>query len=276
MSKTEKKKGGKFVNALLLILEIVCIGVFVFSGYSLLNTLVIEPYKAKKESSSMHSSINIGSADKNGKWKYDFDVIQDEVNDNGILISMQAALAACDDVKGWIAVPGTVINYPVVQSPYKNDNQFYLRRGLDKKKLHRGTLFLDNTVEITDDITQNKNYVIYGHNMRNGTMFHDLLQYSDPEFYKKNPVLEFDTIYQSGQWVVFSVMKCNVNSGLDKVFEYYDTHFNSDDEFESFIDEICSRSIIKTGIDVNKDDTLLTLQTCSYEYKYIRRKIIYV
>ena len=268
----KKATNKKSINTIRLIIIVLCEIVFLYSAYKLVNLLIIEPYQAKSESLSIHpSSTNFTITNDDGALVISPDDFEDKVDENGILISMKQAVEANSDVKGWLVVPNSIINYPVMQAA---NNDYYLHRGLDKKYLGRGSLFLDASIKITKNITDNYNYVIYGHNMKNGTMFRDLLKYSKVDFYKENAVISFDTIYESSKWVVFSVMKCNVNEAKDEVFEFYRTNFDGDADFNSFLEAIKSRSLIKTGIDVNVNDTLLTLQTCSYEYDDIRTVVV--
>ena len=111
----------------------------------------------------------------------------------------RAAYNENNDLVGWIVIPNTTINQPVVQA---TDNDYYMRRNFYKEYERRGSVFMDYRNSID---TFNKNTIIYGHNYLDSTMFSDLENYKDIEFYKTAPVIEFNTIYQNYKWKVFAV-----------------------------------------------------------------------
>lgn len=164
------------------------------------------------------------------------------------------------DIRGWITIPGTVINYPVVQT---SDNNLYLTRDFNKQSSDYGTLFLD----YRDNIQPlSRNLIIYGHNMKDGQMFHRILQYQQTDFYKSAPVIEFDTLYGEYKWKVFACFIANASEKDGYVFPYLRTDFSSDDQLAAFLKEVNARSLLRTSVDVQPGDALLTLSTCTYEY----------
>ena len=105
-----------------------------------------------------------------------------------------------------------------------------------------------------------KNIIIYGHHMKDGSMFKTLMNYKEEGFYGQHPFIEYDSIKESTKWEIFSMYI------TDTKFDYIRTDFDSDEEYESFLKEIQSRSLYDTGVQVRKEDKILTLSTCTYEF----------
>ncbi|MFA9379575.1 MAG: class B sortase [Acetanaerobacterium sp.] len=180
-----------------------------------------------------------------------------------------AALYAVNtDVKAFIEIENTGVKYPVVQA---SDNDYYLRRNFSGESNRHGIPFMDFNV----DISNSTNIVVYGHNMKDGQMFGELIGYKDVEYYKEHPVIGFDTVYGTGSYKIVSAFITNVNPAHGQIFDY--TSFinpQTEDEISDFITQVKARSLIDTGVDVNADDSFLTLSTCSYEFDNARFVIV--
>ena len=174
------------------------------------------------------------------------------------------------DTIGWIQIPNTVVDYPVMQSS-KDNPELYLRHGYDKKYTQYGCIFLDANCTPAQEM---KNLTLYGHNMNDGQMLAAILQYTDLEFYKSAPVIDFDLEGVEGKWKVFSVFKINTLPEQGEIFDYAQPDFEDDEAFTAFIEEMRSRSILNLPVDVNADDQLLTLSTCSYEFEEFRTVVV--
>lgn len=173
------------------------------------------------------------------------------------------------DLIGWINVPNTKIDYPVMQS---EDNDYYLHRDFDKNYLFDGIPYMDFRNKFQPDLYDNS--LIYGHNMgRKGNMFSELMRYTNIDFYKKAPVINFDTIYRESQWKVIAVAEANTDPRYGQVFQYYNFLIAKKQEtLDWYLNEIRQRSYYSTDVDVELGDKLLTLQTCTndkYETKLI-------
>ncbi len=174
-----------------------------------------------------------------------------------------------NDLAGWISIPKTNIDYPVMQS---EDNDFYLHRDYDKNYLFDGIPFLDFRNPFKGELYDNS--IIYGHNMGSkGNMFSELMRYTNIDFYKKAPVIKFDTVYREHEWKVIAVAEANTDPRYGDVFQYYNfLKAKNQESLDWFLDEIYSRSYYRTDVDVELGDKLLTLQTCTndkYETKLI-------
>jgi len=160
-----------------------------------------------------------------------------------------------NDFVGWIAVDGTRINYPVMQT-VENPN-YYLRRGFDKTYDYYGVPYAGEHC----DLQTSDNVVLYGHHMNSGAMFSDLKKYLNKDFWNTQPYVRFDTMEEFGTYQVFAVFKI---SATDE-FAY---HLFSDAadraEFDEYVAQCKNRSRYDTGITPVYGDRLLTLSTCEY------------
>jgi sortase B len=167
-------------------------------------------------------------------------------------------LQANKDTVGWIKIDNTYVNYPVVKYL---DNDFYLDKNFYKEYSFTGCIFMDYRNNI---LPLDKNIILYGHNMKDVSMFHDILKYKDEDFFNNNDKITFNTLYKESVWQVFSAYVTEVN------FNYLITDFPSDKDFANYITVIRSKSKFKKDISVTTDDHILTLSTCSYEFKDAR------
>lgn len=159
------------------------------------------------------------------------------------------------DVYAWIQIDGTNISYPILQSA--DDNEYYLNHTIDGKEGYPGSIYTENwnTKSFTD-----YNTVIYGHEMRDGTMFHDLLSYADINFMKEHPEVIIYTPDKKLTYQIFAYV------------EYDDRHLLHSFEFafpegrQEFLDSLHdSRSLnnqFREDVEVTADDRLITLSTC--------------
>lgn len=222
---------------------------------------------------SLYVSMEINSAvDENGnKTTTDAHIVevknrpptQHEIEQlpSGSINEKYAGLyAENNDFVGWISIPGTNIDYPVVQC---EDNEYYLHRAFDKTWLFEGTIFADCRGPITAQGMPH-NTVIYGHNMLYKYRFTALTNYrKDVSFLKMSPVIDFNTLYGDGKYKIFSVFITNWEDKYGEVFDYTGaTYFKNQSEFYDFVLECGDRSIYDTGVDVEYGDEFITLSTC--------------
>jgi len=163
------------------------------------------------------------------------------------------------DIRGWVKIPNTNIDYPVVQY---TDNAYYLKKDFYNKDNKYGVPFLDSQNVLNPN---SQNLIIYGHNMNDDQMFHELIKYKDVNFYKTSPIISFDTIYGSFSWKIFAVFVTDTDANGNDNFQYRYTGFGSSDQFVSFISDVNKRSVINTAVNVQASDKLLTLSTCAYD-----------
>ena len=172
------------------------------------------------------------------------------------------------DFKGWITVPNTQIDNPIYQT---DNNDFYLNHNQQKQKSIYGALFFDYQNVITEAETD-KNLVVYGHHMKNGSMFGNLTKYKQLRFYKQNPTVEFSTLYKKSTYKIYAAFVLNASKADDNDYIYNISRksFIDDKDFDSWVNEAKERSLINTGVDVKNGDKIITLVTCTYDFDNAR------
>ena len=158
----------------------------------------------------------------------------------------------------WLQIPGTSVNYPVVQT---SDTAFYLTHNFKRQKAKAGTLF---SLPSTDYRTPGKNIVIYGHHLshRPNAMFSPLLNYKQAGYGRKHSKVLLDSIFRSNTYRVFAV----VNWDIDGDWMPMQTSFGSTEEFTAFVQEAQRRSLYDTGVLVPENAEILTLITCDRSF----------
>lgn len=157
-----------------------------------------------------------------------------------------------NETVGWLTVNNTKVNYPVVQH---KDNDFYLKKDFNKNKNSYGWIFMDYRNNIYN---LSNNTIIWGHNSRTGLMFGTLRYVTNESWYKNpdNQIITFNTKVKNMKWKIFSIYKIPVTN------DYLYANFGNLDEFQTFLDMIRGRSIYDFGVNVTKEDHILTLSTC--------------
>jgi len=160
---------------------------------------------------------------------------------------------------GWIKIDDTLIDYPVMQS---SNSEYYLNHNFNQKKDNNGSIFLDPECSI---FPRSDNLIIYGHNMKSGKMFGSLKKYKSEDFYKKHPIVQFDTLYEKGKYQIMYVFNEVIHDEVEVTFKYYQfVNANSAEEFDSDMAEMAGMSLYDTGVKANWGDKLITLSTCDY------------
>lgn len=166
------------------------------------------------------------------------------------------------DIKGWLCVEGTAIDYPILQR--EGEDEYYLYRDFRGEEDKRGSLILDedSSVEGGEFTT---NLLIHGHNMKDGSMFGGLDAYRSEDYYKEHTHMTLYTRDGVHEYEVMSVFESQVFYVTDKVFKYYN-FFQADtaEEFEYFSNNIKELSLYDTGVEAEYGDRFLTLSTCAY------------
>ncbi len=158
------------------------------------------------------------------------------------------------DTVGYISIPNTLVQYPVVQAA---DNEYYLDKDFYRKPHDGGTIFMDFRNDICE-IDQPNNFILYGHHMKNDSMFATLTYYYSNRFFQNNPIIEFNTIYGDYKWEVFTAYPTNVD------FYYIETYFPSPQSYEDFLLVCKDKSKHHNNVMPTAEDTILTLSTCFY------------
>ena len=176
--------------------------------------------------------------------------------ENAILPKYQDLYAQNSDLVGWLTIDAIGVDYPVMQTP--GDNEYYLRRGFDKVYSLAGSLFLDENCRITSPSTAN--WLIYGHNMSDGSMFGQLDKYAEESFYKEHPTFEFDTLYEEMQWQIVAVIRTQVGADDLPYYTFFDA--SSERDWQAKYQAVMDLALYDTGVTAQYGDQLLTLSTC--------------
>lgn len=176
--------------------------------------------------------------------------------EDAILPKYQDLYAQNSDLVGWLTIDAIGVDYPVMQTP--GDNEYYLRRGFDKLYSLAGSLFLDENCRITSPSTAN--WLIYGHNMSDGSMFGQLDKYAEESFYREHPTFEFDTLYEEMQWQIVAVIRTQVGSDDLPYYTFFDA--SSERDWQAKYQAVMDLALYDTGVTAQYGDQLLTLSTC--------------
>jgi sortase B len=175
------------------------------------------------------------------------------------------AIAALQDINpevvGWIQIAETAIDYPIVQG---SDNQYYLDHDWKKEKNRSGAIFMDYRND-PDALTNAETHtILYGHHMRDGSMFKQLVAYKDPAFLKDHPLILIQDQYETHYYEIFSVYVSTTD------FYYIETNFATPMDYVMFIKQLQTNSMHPSDQLLTSHDRLLTLSTCTYEYNDAR------
>lgn len=232
------------------ILLVICLIVFCGSGYYLADYF-LKAWNAQKEFSALQE-LRTGE--------------KDILTDKGTIIGKYAGLYRSNpDIIGWVQMDDTRIDYPVMQT--QSDPEYYLHRNFKKEYSESGTPFMDANSDI---FVPTCNWLVYGHHMRSGIMFHDLVKYDSQDFYREHPTFKFDTIYKGGQGTYQIIAACysKIYNEDEDVFKYYQyAHITSREDFEAYVNGVKSISCYETGETAEYGDQLVTLSTCAYQTK---------
>jgi len=230
-----KKKNVILVLIILLLATAVLCGFLFVRAYVTAREEMSEYSDVQREYTSVVSAPVPATSDDHG---------EDPGNDHApaatdglpyVTADFDALLLENPDTVGWLAIPDTVISYPIVQA---SDNAKYLNVSFLGKRSSAGTPFADSANNMRD---LDANTVLYGHNMGFGRkdMFGSLLSYKDKDFYEAHRYIQFDTIYQRyGWWKVFAVIEHDIRS------------------------EAKEPSLYDSDTEISPDDLVLTLSTC--------------
>ena len=238
-----RKKNKKYKEVIFnLIVYMILLFILIYSGIK-----IYKWYKDKTSNKEIVEQIKeiVANEDKN-EYKEEYTIDFNKLKEQN------------KETVAWIKVNNTNIEYPVVKA---DNNNFYLNHSFDKSENLAGWIFADyrNKFDNTD-----KNIIIYGHNMRDGSMFGSLKNILNSDWYENEENTNI-TLYTENEkciYKVFSIYK------IESEDYYIKTEFSNDNEFEQFVNTIKNRSIKKFDIDVSKEDNILTLSTCANNNRY--------
>lgn len=175
-----------------------------------------------------------------------------------IVVDFDSLKAVNSEVTGWLYCEGTEINYPVMQG---TDNDLYLHHLYDKSYSYGGSIFVeaDNRPDFGD-----VNTIIYGHNMKNGSMFGTLPRWADQAYYEAHPVLWFLTPGQDYKIVLFSGYNTSADSDTYTIFS------EGGDLFRDYLLKCQGQSLFQTDVELSGEERCVLLSTCAYMFDNAR------
>ncbi|HDR4872685.1 TPA: class B sortase [Bacillus cereus] len=233
-SKNGRKKNSFFQR----ILTIVFLGIFFYSMYEL-GGIFMDYYENRKvmaEAQHIYKRSPMEEKSEDGEVRKQFQDLQ-KIN---------------PEIVGWITMDDTQINYPIVQA---KDNDYYLFRNYKGEDMRAGSIFMDHRNDVK---SQNRNTILYGHRMKDGSMFGSLKKMLDEDFFMSHRKLYYDTLFEGYDVEVFSVYTTTTD------FYYIETDFENDAVYTSFLKEVQEKSLYKTDTELTANDEIVTLSTCDY------------
>lgn len=177
--------------------------------------------------------------------------------------------AANNEMVGWIKIDDTKIDYPVMHTP--EDPQKYLHMSFSQANSYPGVPFIDAGCTM-----ESQNLLIYAHNMPNGTMFRDLMQYQQKNFWQQHPTITFNTLYEEQEYEVIVAFYDRVyytrETGMFKFYQFIDPE--TEDEFNDGIAAMKEKALYDTGVTAQYGDQLITLVTCAYHTDHGRFVVV--
>ena len=266
--------------------KILFISINLFCIYYLIN-FNLDTYKTKKENALLQNYLanqnienltsenyieteetNIINEPQNENTKINNEIIE-ESNINNQIVQTERMVKIAElkqqnpDIIGWIEIENTEISYPVLQC---SDNEYYMNHNYKKEKSKNGAIFLDK--DYNWDLPSS-NLLIYGHNMKNNTMFQHLLKYKNKSFFDEHPNIRFTTTNDDKIFEIISVFESRVYYQYEKnVFKYYYfINAENEEQFNNYVQNAKNSSLYDTGKTAIYGEQLMTLSTCSYHTK---------
>lgn len=270
-----KKRKKTFLTALSYILA----AVVVVSGF-FVGKKGIEKYLVLKQETDFYDSAvipddvkkELDTLSEAEQWAYLYEKYPELLDvkfPTGILYDYALYYARNPQTVGYLKIDGTKVDTPVVQA---DNDKYYLRHDFNGKSTSYGAVFASY---IDDFQPFDRNTLLYGHNMFDGERFAALANYKSMDYFKKHPVIQFDTLFEKHKWKVCAVILTNGSVDSNNGY-FFDFTFDncSDACFEEYIEEINKRKLYDTGVDILPTDKLLTLCTCTYEFDDARLLVI--
>lgn len=202
-----------------------------------------------------------------------FDEMQEQKL-QAILRQYESYAEANPDYVGWLHLEDTLVDGPVVQSQLDGNGYWeYLYKDFNGNYKFAGTLFLDKSCSIGEPATAN--WMIYGHNMNDGSMFGTLKYYRNEEFWREHPTFTFTTRTQVETFEIIGVVQSWVSDYPQGQFEYfYFFDAENEEDFDAFVRQVKENSLYDTGVEAEYGDQLITLTTCDSWHEEGRLAII--
>ena len=253
----KKKKGGRKSNLFLNLILLLALAVFAVSAYQLIR--IGKGYLDGRNEYEKIRELAIDSVEEDGQ--------EEAPEGTGFRVDFDKLKAINPDTIGWIrfSPEPSVINYPIVQG---TDNDKYLHQTFSANENTLGAIFLNagNSPDFSD-----RNSIIYGHRMKDGSMFRHLQDYEEKAFWESNPYFYIYT--PDGREITYHIYSAGQ---VEDTSDTYLTAFASDEEYQNFLNMTKEVSLYDTGVQLTTADTIVTLSTCtsaSDEHRFVVRGV---
>lgn len=235
MNETNKKTKRKMKKGISLMIFLVALSVFVYAGYNLVHIWI----QNHQESTEKSHLLDVAG-------------IPDDLS-KPFVVNWKELQAINPDIIAWILIPDTEISYPIVQG---QDNDYYLTHTAEKKSNYAGSVFMD--YQAKNDFSD-YNTFIYAHNVLHGTMFAEIKNYKDPDFFKKHPYVYVFTPSVNYRTEVIEI------ASVDTTSPAYSTPVATGQGLIDYVNMVKQYADIRSDVEVGEKDHIITLSTCSYE-----------
>lgn len=274
----KKRKKEKLIKRLKAVALVISVSALLISGTFLakkgIDKFIVLPNEQTKNSLGLSEdeSRRLDGMSEEEAWAYLFKKYPELMNIQfppGIGYEYALQYAENPNMIGYLKIDGTVIDTPVAQA---DNNKYYLTHDFYGKATSYGAIYA-SYIDDFDPI--DRNTLLYGHNMKDGSRFAKLIQYKSLDFFKSHPVIEFNTLYEKHKWKVYAVFITNGDTEGDNGYFFDFTFDNCSDKcFAEYVEELDKRKLYDTGVDLLPADKLLTLCTCSFDYKDARLVVV--
>lgn len=246
-------------KTLCIVLIVLCVAVFLVSGF-FLGRYLLESVQTRNqfdELAQIKDQATEPTEQEESVPAESVEVTEPEEDVPQILPEYAQLYAMNNDLVGWITIEDTVIDYPVLQR--REEKDYYLYRDFYGQENIHGCIYVR---EQCDVFAPSDNVVIYGHRMKDGSMFRQLLEYEDQSFYEEHSTITFNTLYETHTYQIIAVFKTTMDY---RGFAFH--HFNDaidEEQFNDYVRKCMELALYDTGESAVYGDKLITLATCEY------------
>ncbi|MBO4383013.1 MAG: sortase, partial [Clostridia bacterium] len=249
--------------------------VVTLAALAIVACLALLGYRLVQEKMNARQFTQAATLLQEGESVKDMKAVQKKYPDIAFPADMQAKFgdlyAQNQDLSGWIAIPGTTLDYPVVQT---DNDTFYQNHNFKTAASTLGTPFLSTK---NDAAELDLNTVVYGQaSSKEPLMFSALESYRDKNYFLKHPVIQYSTLYEDYTFKVYAVFVTNAAPEQDNgyVFDYTVPNLGTVESFAGYIDQLNERRLYDTGVDIASTDKLLTLSTSTDDFEHARLVVV--
>lgn len=248
----------KFAGHFLTLVIVLCLGAAAFFGWKIIKTEL--DYKKGQEGLEAIYQAMEEALEENAAGRTE-EIEENPGEDPEVRLGQYRALhGENSDMAGWIRIPDTKIDYPVMHTP--EDPEYYFHRDFEKNYSSYGMIFLDGDCRLDGS---SPNLLLYGHHMRNGSMFAQIQSYDSKEFCREHPYIYFDTLEELGTYEVLGAFKAPA-AELDDDFKKM-LLAETEEDYGRFMNYLKGRRFYDTGVEAEYPRQLITLTTCEYTQK---------